>query len=475
MPFIPSAFGNILSGFGDNLEKNRLEQYQREQDALAYALKSRQLDLTEQQNEMQGQNNMLQRQYQQQNYLATQRERQGDDARAWANQAPTGTQLPTGQLGSDIRRLFPSQFEETGLPQLASTAISGVVRAGAPIESAAEPDSEINIPELMSGFTQQNPSTPGGAVWGGSSLTQNREGNLGAREAQLELSRAMQEARLDQGAERNAMAQQRLQLAQANYQRALSAVQYLPTSEGYMAMPKYAGGGQPTPIAAGQPVSVGGRSISIPGLAGGGSVPERPPQMPSVAQPQANPAVPPQANPVRPPAEGQLPPAPGGQQDPDVDPVGMEVIRTLRPPNAGLTADAAKISPLAALLAEQKRLAPLVNTGKGGLESVVGAGQNYKKLLWDKDDPNVIDTQLYQDKYLATLARLSGEVGVLTEQDAQRARSWLIDLNDSETEANRKIVQFANFLNQKIEHLNRFGLVPPGQRRAVQQEPQGWW
>lgn len=137
-----------------------------------------------------------------------------------------------------------------------------------------------------------------------------------------------------------------------------------------------------------------------------------------------------------------------------------------RPP-AALVGEAMKITPLYELLKEYKELSPGVNTSEGmerfwtGVQNVGGATT--------QNNQSATRMQALQNRYLAMLSRLSGEVGVLTQQDVDRAKAWTPNLWDSRSHAQWKITQFEQFLENKRGMLERLRI--PMNRQTPTAEP----
>lgn len=131
------------------------------------------------------------------------------------------------------------------------------------------------------------------------------------------------------------------------------------------------------------------------------------------------------------------------------------------PAPAGLKADAIGLAPLKLLSEEFKNLIPKVNTAGGGL---MNRGKQYLKNEWgaltQTNEPAAQMASL-ANRYMATLARMSGERGVLTEQDVQRAQAWVPSLSDAGWMATWKQKQFEAFLNEKEKALASQGVKFP--------------
>lgn len=390
-PATLSSLGALLQSIPQQRAANEQTRYDRGQDALAMALKGRQVDIDQQQVENQAENNKLLRAIQLATAQQTQQERGLDHAAAWANQAPSGTEVAPHMKPFLEQLGFGSQMVEQPA-QLPSVAI-GAGTTAPQVGRSAQP---LAMPSLV-----QNESAPAKTTFEGTRATDMAEANLAARQGALGLSELMQGLRLD-------LSKDRLEL-----QRDRPPMLIIQTPEGYMRVSPQ--GGPATPV----------MNQGTPGV----------------------------------PGQSPAPGVPGAVGAPrQVQPMAA----------ASLRGEAMKIGPLYSLLDEYRQLTPQVNTASG-VERFWQGAKNQGGALTQSNVPAAKMSSL-QDRYLAMLSRLSGEVGVLTEQDAERAKAWTPSLYDSKDIADWKLAEFEKFLENKRQILERMN-VPMGRMPGQQQPP----
>lgn len=152
---------------------------------------------------------------------------------------------------------------------------------------------------------------------------------------------------------------------------------------------------------------------------------------------------------------GQMSPVATGAPVPGTPPNSVQV-QPQAP--AGLKAEAVKLAPLDDLAKEWDVHMPFYNYAEAGL--LERGEQGLSNLYGSVSQTNMHAAQMdsLAKKYLATLSRLSGEVGVLTENDVTRAKEWTPSRWDSKDMASWKRTQFQQFLDDKKNGLMQQGI-----------------
>lgn len=125
----------------------------------------------------------------------------------------------------------------------------------------------------------------------------------------------------------------------------------------------------------------------------------------------------------------------------------------------------AALQPARAFLDELKPTVDKIFTASGPLERLLKTpGSNVK--IWLQTDPDAIAYQTLTNGFLAKLSRAAGEVGVLTEQDVQRAKALLpvfTPIPDTKQVAQRKLTD----LNKLLDEIGNRNVTPPGKSNVI--------
>ena len=121
--------------------------------------------------------------------------------------------------------------------------------------------------------------------------------------------------------------------------------------------------------------------------------------------------------------------------------------RAISPAPAAIRSLPVTMASLDTIVNDIDQLSLGINTGSGlpqVIEGMKRKGASY--LGWD--DPVKLYSEVTEG-FTATLARLAGEVGVLTDQDVQRAKSWIPRVGESIAIRNDKIRRLRQFIREK--------------------------
>lgn len=187
-PVTLATLGSIMQSIPQEALARRAQQEQLQQQAIENALKSRSLDIQQQNVEADAANAAAMRAIQQ----ATLQNNAQDDARQqaqwWTGQAPSGTAVPEALL-PEVRKIAGTQLTDhpAQLPSLSFGRLS-------PQPNMQTPPMQGSTPTTV----QQNPAAPPQTTFGGTRATQMAEGNLDARMQGMEQNFGLSLKRLEE-------------------------------------------------------------------------------------------------------------------------------------------------------------------------------------------------------------------------------------------------------------------------------------
>ena len=111
--------------------------------------------------------------------------------------------------------------------------------------------------------------------------------------------------------------------------------------------------------------------------------------------------------------------------------------------------------------------------GDNPASAAIRAAQLYIEAR-SKSNVNAVAYESLKEGLLAQLARATGEVGVLTDQDIQRARSLLPSFNDTKETAKAKISQLRSFFSDLKKSIGPTGSSNPEENQITQPDGTVW-
>lgn len=459
MAFIPSGFGGFLQKAGQDLSSYPELKYQREQDALKWALENRKVDSAQE-------NNALRQALALFTQQQTNQDR--DDARALSvfNSMPSqkgGSLIPPGLEDAAKRLISPSLLQQQQLPQLASTAIGG----------ATETPEYGSVPAGISA-TESNPAKPAGLYFEGNRMAQLGQGNLDARNENMRFQQGATNRRLDQADTRIDLSQGNLDERKRmnNWTMAHPGIGYQMGMDGTVySAPTRANTGVPVaPVTVGGSPGGGNRPVSAtPTPAPRPVVNDAPNQAKTPAAPgQTSPqATPPPAKANGPINASELYFDEKKWEAPEMQ---QEVLKRPLPGSAQLRGEMMKLQPIIRYIEDLKRISPQVNRASDGLISR-GLQTGFNALETVGQTGPSAEMDMMNKAYGAMLARMAGEVGVLTDPDIQRAGAWQPNYSDVSSFAQTKIRHLENMVRDRMSFFQKYGIWP-GQYEQQQKQRQ---